>query len=501
MSKKAIFAQTSEPYWVDVAAKLRDQYGWNICYFIGRKRQEKALTSFPQAVFHTRAEIRRNVVPDGCEEVKPSPLDKPLLSSLFYYESIFLKMMDRENYDGSLNYYDRITTYHSQLMYWKGVLEHFRPDVVVYRLTPHRSHEYPLYALCRIMDIQTVMFERTSLPGYQYPIRSFEEGSEIIQKAYAKALEMENQQEVSLTPETLSHLENLSKTYAEAMPFHLKYKIENFKKSGDIGGPVSILFRAAKQFIKASLDKREDSEKVPNYLHKRYHENMGRFKRKKLFAHYNRLAKGVDMTLPYVFVALQCEPERQTCPTGGVFGHQYIMIDLLSKLLPDGWKLYVKEHVSQFKDYQAAERSKTLDFYDRIAAKHNVELVPLSYTSFELIDHAKASATVSGTVGWESVVRGKPALLFGHSWYRDCKGVFVSHTVEQCRDAIRKIQNGFQVDRNELLCFAKVVENYAVQGYIDKFYEKMNIISAKENVANLAKAIHEFTSGEEINYG
>ena len=47
MSRKAIFAQTSEPYWVDVAAKLRDQYGWNICYFIGRKRQEKALKSFP----------------------------------------------------------------------------------------------------------------------------------------------------------------------------------------------------------------------------------------------------------------------------------------------------------------------------------------------------------------------------------------------------------------------------------------------------------------------
>ena len=346
--------------------------------------------------------------------------------------------MDRQNYNGSLTYYDRISTYHSQIMYWKGVLEHFKPDIVVYRIAPHVSHDYALYALCRIMDIPTVMFERTSLPGCVYPVRSFEEGSEIIRRAYAEALERGNQQEVSLTPETLSHLENLSKTYADAMPFYLKYHLNSYKKGGDVGGTVSILFRAAKDFVKASLDKRADSDKVPNYIHKRYHENMGRLKRKKLLAHYNRLAKPVNLSVPYVFVALQCEPERSTCPAGGVFGNQYLMIDMLSKLVPDDWKIYVKEHVAQFKIYQAAERAKSIEFYDMIASMPKVELVPLTYTSFELIDRARASATVSGTVGWESVVREKPTLLFGHSWYKDCKGVFVTHTVEDCKKAIEK---------------------------------------------------------------
>ena len=69
MSKKAIFAQTNLAYWVDVAARLRDNYGWEICYFIGSKQREKALELFPNAVFHSKAEIRRNVVPDGCKEV------------------------------------------------------------------------------------------------------------------------------------------------------------------------------------------------------------------------------------------------------------------------------------------------------------------------------------------------------------------------------------------------------------------------------------------------
>jgi hypothetical protein len=496
MSKKAIFAQTNAAYWVDVAAKLRNNYGWEICYFMGSKQREKVSELFPHAVFHSKAQIRKNLVPKQCESLKPAPLDKRLLSSLSYYESIFLKMMDRQNYNASMTYFDRISLYHSQIMYWKGVLEHFRPDIVVYRITPHVSHDYALYVLCRIMNIPTVMFERTNLPGCQYPVGSFEDGSEIIRRAYTEALEMGNQQEVSLTPETLSHLENLSKTYADAMPFYLKYHFEHHKKGGDIGGPMSILFSVAKVLYKEfrNKNKRADSDKIPNYMHKKYHENMGRFKRKKLLAHYNRLANPVDLAASYVFVALQCEPERSTCPAGNVFGNQYLMVDMLSKLVPKDWKIYVKEHVSQFKVYQAAERAKSIEFYNMIASMPKVELVPLAYTAFDLIDRAKASATVSGTVGWESVVRGKPTLLFGHCWYKDCRGVFVTHTVEDCKKAIREIANGYKININEVKRFAQIVESCSVRGYIGKFYDLEDIVSYEENVDNLARAIHEFTS-------
>ena len=497
MTKKALFAQATLAYWVDVAVKLRDNYGWEICYFVGSKQREKVLKLFPNVVFHTKSEIRKNLVPEGCKTVLPSPLDKPLLSSLSDYESIFLKMMDRQNYDGILSYHKRIYTYHFQIMHWKGVLEHFRPDIVVFRVEPHVSHDYSLYALCRIMNIPTVMFERTSLPGFVYPVRSFEEGSEVIRETYTKALEMGNQMELPLTPESQTHLEKLSRNYNDAMPPHLRSKLEYYKDSGRVGGALSILFGVAKDLVKTLFKKKADYDRDPDILHKKYHKKMGRFKRKRLLDQYNRLAQNVDLRIPYVFVALQCEPERQTCPAGDVFGNQYLMVDMLSKLVPENWKIYVKEHVSQFKVYQAAERSKPIEFYSLIASMPKVELVPLTYTSFELIDSAKASATVSGTVGWESVVRGKPTLLFGYSWYRDCEGVFVTHTVEDCKEAIEKIRLGYSINKNKVKRFAQVVESCSVKGYTDKIYEKMNIespILPEENVENLAKAIHEFTS-------
>jgi len=493
MPKRAIFAQTEQIAWIDVAARLRDRYGWEICYFIGGKKQSKrAAALFPDTIFHTKDLARINRRPEGCARIPAAFLDKPLLSSLSFHESIYMKMLDRNDVDGSLTYRRRIASYHWQLMYWKAVLDHFKPDIVVYRIAPHTGYDYVLYSLCRVMGIATVMFERTSLPGLLYPVSSFEDGSQIIRNAYAQALETEDRRKICLTAETLEHLNNLSKSFNQGMPFHLKFKLKNFRRAGDLGGHLAIASRFAKDALCAFFKRKADF----GYLRESYYKTKGRFKRKKLLAHYSRLAKAVDLTVPYIFVALQCEPERQTCPTGDVFGHQYLMVDLLSKLVPQGWKIYVKEHVSQFKDYQPAERSKTLDFYDRMVAKHNVELVPLSYTSFELMDHAMASATVSGSVGWESVVRGKPTLLFGYSWYRDCKGVFITHTAEACRDAISKIGNGFQVDRDAVVCFAQVVENFSVRGYIDKFYKNLNFISPGENVDNLSRAIHEFVSAD-----
>ena len=442
-----------------------------------------------EAIYHTNGQAIKNQAPEGCEAFLNTPLDSRLLSGLSCHESIFMKMMDRYNFNGSFTYLERIFTYHSQIIYWKGVLDHFTPDIVAFRTAPHWGFDYALYALCRVLDIPTIMFERTCLPGFVFPVRSFEEGSEIIRNAYSKALEVNEKQEITLTPDTAAHLETLSESYDQAMPFHEKFKSKHFMNEGDVGRPLSILWLVVKSLVKGLLKKKDLT-----HLRKRYHKNMGRFKKKKLLTYYHRLAKTVDLSIPFVFVALQCEPERQTCPVGGMFSNQYLMIDLLSKIVPDNWKIYVKEHRSQFKTYQAVERAKTNQYYDKIASMPKVELVSLTYTSFELIDRAKAAATVSGTVGWESVVRGCPALLFGHSWYKDCEGVFAISTVEDAKEAVRKLKNGYKVNTDKVKCFAQVVEGYSVKSFIDKVYEKMKTVPSKTNVENLAQAIHEFIS-------
>lgn len=118
----------------------------------------------------------------------------------------------------------------------------------------------------------------------------------------------------------------------------------------------------------------------------------------------------------------------------------------------------------------------------------------MTYTSFELIDRAKAAATVSGTVAWESVVRGKPAMLFGYAWYQGCEGIFSIRTVSDCETAINKIVEGYRVVKEKVELFAKVIEDNSFKGYLDKVYREAQLVTYDENVENFKTAIVKFVN-------
>ena len=46
------------------------------------------------------------------------------------------------------------------------------------------------------------------------------------------------------------------------------------------------------------------------------------------------------------------------------------------------------------------------------------------FSSRQLIDHAQAVVTLTGTAGLEALLRGKPAFIFGYAWYRQFPGVY-----------------------------------------------------------------------------
>ncbi|MCI0591345.1 MAG: hypothetical protein L0Y67_07070, partial [Gammaproteobacteria bacterium] len=300
----------------------------------------------------------------------------------------------------------------------------------------------------------------------------------------------ETKKQIELSDSTSRYLDGLRKDYSEGLPFHLRYKLQHMDSRRSRSAFLSSIWIDVKEVGRAILigftGARESN--------KSFYRIIGKFQRLRLRRYYQSLTKEVSFGHPYIFVALQCEPERRAFPSGGVFGHQYLMIDLLARHLPKGWRLYVKEHVSQFKSYQHAERARTFAFYDYIASRDGVSLVPLSVNSFQLIDGAKAVATISGTVGWEAVNRGIPAMLFGYSWYRDCEGIFVTNNEHACIDALTRIAEGYHVDRYKILLYAKVLEQKCVKGYIDKVSAKINLIPYQQNVNNIGEAIAAFYS-------
>jgi capsule polysaccharide export protein KpsC/LpsZ len=66
-------------------------------------------------------------------------------------------------------------------------------------------------------------------------------------------------------------------------------------------------------------------------------------------------------------------------------------------------------------------------FFHRLARIPNVEFMPSHASTHDLTAKALYVATISGTVGWEAVRKGKPALVFGPTWYAGFPGVHTWH--------------------------------------------------------------------------
>jgi hypothetical protein len=343
--------------------------------------------------------------------------------------------MDRND---SFTYPERLRLYHSHVQYWLAVLDHFRPNVVVFPAAPHLIYDYVLFELCRRKDVKTIIFIQTAFDPYIYPVEEFELHDTPIKSMYENILKSEknNNQKVPLSKEALYHLQKMSGDPSNVVNFYLKVTLDKqhifrYVAKRMINNPndISKMIEKGKylfsrgNYIKERGRKIEDSNiKGWKYL---FCKLEGIQKKNQLHRHYNTLTQNPYLNNPYVYVPLHYQPEATTSPAGGVFADQLIMVDLLSKCVPEGWSVYVREHPVQFKTIGSrGECSRTIDFYDDLASLSNVKLLPIPASNIDLIDHSEAVATVTGTGGWEALLREKPVLVFGYAWYKDCKGVF-----------------------------------------------------------------------------
>ena len=129
------------------------------------------------------------------------------------------------------------------------------------------------------------------------------------------------------------------------------------------------------------------------------------------------------MGQPYVFYALHVEPELWFQARSPEYTYQLAAIASLSRDLPAGTLLVVKEHLP------GVGRRPDL-FYDQIAALKNVRLVDVRESGLDLVKGSQAVATICGTVGQEAAVLGKPVVSLGrHNLYN-----IVPHVRTVCQE-------------------------------------------------------------------
>jgi len=112
----------------------------------------------------------------------------------------------------------------------------------------------------------------------------------------------------------------------------------------------------------------------------------------------------------YVFYALHYIPESSINGLEPYFVDQLRAVDALLLNMPRGHWLVVKEHPAMY-------GVRSFDFYRELCRRPGLILLHPSMDSRRLVEGAALVVTITGTIGLEAYLLGKPCLSFGRNFF------------------------------------------------------------------------------------
>lgn len=158
---------------------------------------------------------------------------------------------------------------------------------------------------------------------------------------------------------------------------------------------------------------------------------------------------------PYVYMPLHLIPESTTFSMAPFWINELTTIEMVSKSIPAGWRLYVKEH-------QAMLGERSMEFYKKVKRIPNVRLVRFNYYDDPKpwIENARAVITITGTAAYEAAMLGKPAFVFGDVPFAVIKGVTRVRVIEDLPQMFRDIRDIEDIDNiRECAAYIRAVRN------------------------------------------
>ena len=489
--KKIFYFLNTVPEWIDVVKQLKVNRNWEpILWVTSEVLFDDVSQKFPNTLVLDLLSHRIGNFDKQIYSSKSNVLDKDSILEFQDCEKIVLAMMNRmDPTRHNFNYHQRVQLYYKTLIYWIYMFDKYEPDIVFFDEAPHIPFEYIMHEVARKKNVKIIRFNPTHINHRLLIFGELNSTPQYIKKLYN---DIGTQKDIILSEEINSYYKKLKGTYTEAVPFYMKpkrNKIDNIIKKILLISKRILKNESEPSYQRMKNDYLENS-KLRKYI-KLFYRINGILYKKNLLNEYNKLTTtNLDMNINYIYVPLHFQPERTTSPDGDIFENQWLMIQLLSKTIPKGWKIYVKEHISQFRKDFSGEMGRNIEFYQDILLFKNVELVPLSIDSYTLIDNAKVVATVSGTVGIEAVVRDKRTMIFGHPWYEICEGVSM---IKNLIDIDEFFKNTFstKIDHHKVKAFFKLIEQISLPAnHSGNIWSRE--IDKEINTKNLLRLIEKF---------
>lgn len=477
----------SNPYHFECIDKLKELENWKpVIINFPDPLSNIAKERYPETFVTDSMKIRQGIF-EGLDEKDYLPLEKNILDDLKIFQTRYFDTLE-DTTGWNYSFKERQENFFEVFKYWYSVIKKVKPDIFVGFNWPHTSSDYSLYLIAKYhfkiptLFITPIPFFRKSL----YSIgTSMENSSETFKNNY-----LSNNHEVS----------NFVKEY-----------IKNFKKNSEIPVYQDKYYNSLKEkndyfflhFIKKiltfkifdkvnlSLKKNTKNYKDPRSIVNIFEHNL--LMKKKLInnmktkKYYNQISISNIEDKNFIYFPAQYVPEPNAVIMLKTFENQLLILDMLNKAIPDDWKIYYKEHPATFLSTQLSAPFRQIEYLKKLKEFKKLRFIKSNFDTFELIKKSKATIGL-GTAGWESLLLNKPTFVFDNIWYSICKSVVKIETVNDIKNAIKKIDN-HSIDDDDIQSFMQAVlfETFESSIFSNKLeFKKINKEIIKEDYIKLA---------------
>ncbi len=391
------------------------------------------------------------------------PLDENLLLKMEEFSNIYFKICARRSKNNTfLTYEEIIDSYHKHLKYWNWEIDKNKLTHLVSYNLPHEGADIIIYALCRIKGIKT--FSTYRLPIYPNVISKRYVVNDIFIHKKEKFNEKLNYfGDKKIDPDNLELSYNRlfcyyhpkakkDRNYSTQKRFTrlTKYKKNSFNYNLDL-----VIKSFLKDGLKLTIKK---IVKRLSFINKIIYRNPFLVSDNVINKKYNLLTTKKIPNKPFIFLALHYQPELSSDILGKYYNEQTLVVDMLAYTAKKfNINIIIKRHPRR------DERIflKPINFYQKMNAHSNVFFVNIDYSTEYLIQESIATASITGSVCWESFLKGKPSLLFGSIIFENAPGTFKIKNRKDLENAIKLIlQKQIKFTKKDILNYLKYLEKY-----------------------------------------
>jgi len=298
--------------------------------------------------------------------------------------------------------------------FFEKILE-IKPKFLISLKTSFHHHEL-FYQMCRALGVKPLIFATS---------------------VFANRCIISEEPNILDDKRTIEELESSNRDFDELEKYwkKLEFRKEHEQQLGSVGQSKLPKINAGLDFL---LSKNTAAKNNYDYYGhtklKTLSNYFGGINKKRIRSNFmdNNLLKVVDDSAPFIYFPLHQMPERELFIGSPFNTNQIEIIKHISKSLPIGYRLCVKEHPTQ-----VTREWRDISFYKEILSIPNVQFLHHSVKSEDVLKKCSLVITIRGAAGLEAAIHKKPTIILSDFCYSILPSVYKLQSIEELPAAIR----------------------------------------------------------------